>query len=152
MCGCPAGAVVELADAANGWHGAGMSLLDVPPGIYRGVVAGIESGDCVARIRVRAIPGGCLAVDYEATSDQHGLQHAEHALVSDEALHVAFGEGRGIAVFTAVAPDVFETGTEPKMRIVAAYEHGELSWAWHWGAPDEAPVERSRARCRRADW
>ena len=129
-----------------------MSLLHVPPGIYRGVVAGVESGDCIARIEVRAVPGGCLTVAYEAVSDQHGLQHAEHALVSGDALYVAFAEGRGVTVFTAVAQGVYETATEPRMRIVAAFEDGELSWAWHWGGPDERPAERSRARCRRAEW
>lgn len=126
-------------------------LLDVPPGIYCGVVAGIESGCCVARIAVRAVPGGCLTADYEATSDQHGLQHSEHALVSDDALYVAFGEGRGVTVLTAVAQDVYETATERRMRIAAAYKDGELSWVWYWGGEGPAGALRARGRHRPGD-
>lgn len=122
----------------------------MPPGIYRGVVAGRESGRCTARIEVRAAPGGCLTVEYEAVSDAHGLQHIEHALVSPDALHVAFGEGHGVTVFAATEPGVYETAAKPRMQIVAAFDDGELSWAWHWSADGSAPVEQSRARCRRA--
>jgi len=126
-----------------------MNVLDAVPGIYRGTVEGIESGHCTARIDVRAAPGGCRTIDYEAVSDEHGLQHVEHALVSADALHVAFGEAAGVTVFALVAPGVYETAGEPRMRIHAAFDDGELSWAWHWGSAGQQPIERSRARCRR---
>lgn len=84
-----------------------MCLLDVPPGIYRGVVVGRESGHCTARIEVRAAPGGCLTVDYPAASDEHGLQHIEHVLASFDALHVAFGEGSGVTVLAVTEPGVY---------------------------------------------
>lgn len=127
-----------------------MSLSDLSPGIYRGVVAGPESGHCTARIEVRAAPGGCLTLDYEAVSDAHGLQHTEHTVITPDALHVAFDEGRGVTVFTATAPGIYESAGRARMRIVAAFEDDELSWAWHWGGDDGALVEQSRARCRRA--
>jgi len=50
------------------------SLLKATPGLYRGLVTGLESGACSARIEVRSAPGGCLTVDYEAASERHGLQ------------------------------------------------------------------------------
>jgi hypothetical protein len=58
------------------------TLLELPAGLYRGLITGLESGECSARIQVRQIPGGGLAVDYEATSERAGLQHAEHTLVA----------------------------------------------------------------------
>lgn len=39
---------------------------EIPAGIYRGVVEGVESGHCTARIEVKVGPGGCRIVDYEA--------------------------------------------------------------------------------------
>ncbi|HZE48436.1 MAG TPA: hypothetical protein VE074_02675, partial [Jatrophihabitantaceae bacterium] len=71
-------------------------------------------------------------------------------LVSADALHVAFGEAPGVTVLALVAPGVYETAGEPTMRIHTAYDDGELSWAWHWGPAGDEPIERSRARCRRA--
>lgn len=38
----------------------------IPVGMYRGVVEGVESGHCTARIEVKVGPGGCLIVDYES--------------------------------------------------------------------------------------
>ena len=75
-------------------------IQEIPVGIYRGVVEGIESGHCTARIEVRRGPGECRIVDYEAVSDAHGLQHIEHGLLSENALHLAFGEASGVTVFT----------------------------------------------------
>lgn len=40
-------------------------------------MSGVEGGHCTARIEVRSGPGGCRIVDYEAVSDEHGLQHIE---------------------------------------------------------------------------
>lgn len=116
-------------------------MLEAPPGIYRGIVKGIESGHCTARIEVREAPGGCLTIDYEAVSDAHGLQHIDHAWVAADALHVAFGEAPGVTVFAQTSPDVYDASGDRPMRILASFEAGELSWSWHWGDPGEVPVD-----------
>ncbi|GAB2445561.1 hypothetical protein GCM10027062_27880 [Nocardioides hungaricus] len=124
----------------------------IPPGIYRGTVDGIESGHCTARIEVRSAPGGCVAVDYEAVSDEFGLQHVEHALVGPDSLHVAFGEAAGVTVFRRISTGVFES--DEGMRIVVEFSGDVLTWAWHWGSGPDDPddpddiIERSRAVCR----
>ncbi len=118
----------------------------IPPGIYRGTVEGIESGHCTARIEVRAAPGGCVSVDYEAVSDEHGLQHVEHGLLGPDALHLAFDEADGVTVFGRTATGVFECAQA--MRIVVTFDDGLLTWAWHWGTGADDVVERSRATCR----
>lgn len=122
----------------------------IPPGTYRGTVEGIESGHCTARMEVRAAPGGCVTVDYEAVSDKHGLQHVEHAILAPDSLHVAFGEAPGVTVFRGVAEGEFRS--PDGMRILVAYAAGVLTWAWHWGAEADSVVERSRATCRLAEW
>lgn len=127
------------------------SVDDIPPGIYRGVVSGVESGHCTARIEVRPGPGGCRIMDYEAISDKDGLQHVEHGSLSDEALHLAFGEAPGVTVFGATAMGVYATSGDRPMRIRVDYADETLSWAWDWGNPTEDIAERSRATCRRAD-
>ncbi len=125
---------------------------EIPPGVYRGVVEGIESGHCTARIEVRLGPGECRIIDYEALSDEHGLQHIEHGLLSEEALHLAFGEASGVTVFTSRGGGVFEAVGGAPMQIHIAYDDGVLSWAWHWGTSSDDVVERSRATCRRVDY
>lgn len=127
-------------------------VLEIPAGVYRGVVEGIESGHCTARIEVRRGPGDCQIVDYEAVSDEHGLQHIEHGLLSEAALHLAFGEASGITVFAGRGGGVFEAVDGPPMQIHITHEEGVLSWAWHWGTSSDDLVERSRATCRRVDY
>lgn len=124
---------------------------EMPPGIYRGVVEGVESGHCTARIEVRLGPGGCRIIDYEAVSDEHGLQHIEHGLLSEDAPHLAFGEASGVTVFGSRGGGVFETASGPRMQIHISYDEDALSWAWHWGTSGDDVVERSRATCRRVD-
>lgn len=125
--------------------------LEIPAGIYRGVVEGIESGHCTARIKVRVGPGGCRIIDYEAISDEHGLQHIEHVLATHDALHVAFGEAPGVTVFARRGEGLFEASGQPPMQIRISYDDGTLAWAWHWGAGEDDVIERSRATCRRVD-
>lgn len=127
------------------------SVSDIPPGIYRGTVRGIESGECTARIQVRSGPGGCRIVDFEAIPDEHGLQHIEHGLLSDDALHVAFGEAPGVTVFERHEGGAYQTSAPRLMRINVGYDDDTLTWVWEWGTSDDDIVERSRATCRRAD-
>jgi hypothetical protein len=126
-----------------------MDLSSVVPGLYRGVVDGGESGHCTARIEVRSVPGGCLAVDYEAVSERFGLQHVEHTLVSDVELHVAFTEAPGVTVLTRIQDGVFEAQGNPWMRVIVDFDGDQVTWAWHWSTDGSEPVERSRARCFR---
>lgn len=114
-------------------------------------MSGIESGHCTARIEVASAPGGCLIFDYEAISDEHGLQHMEHAVLAEDALYIAFSEAPGVSTFRRVATGVFETSAEPRLRVVVGYEDEVLTWAWHWSTPDQEMIEQSRASCRRAD-
>lgn len=98
-------------------RGRSSQVHEIPAGMYRGVVEGVESGHCTARIDVTVGPGGCRTVDYEAVSDEHGLQHIEHDLLTEDALHVAFGEAPGVTVFTRRGEGLFEAPGEHYMQI-----------------------------------
>lgn len=125
------------------------SLTDLPSGLYRGRVEGAESGPCEARIAVARVPGGCLAIDYEAVG-QDGLQHAEHTLVAHDALYVAHSEALGVHVFRGAGDGVFNgpSGGPYDQRIVLGWDGVVLSWAWHWAPPGETLREQSRATAR----
>ncbi|WP_446665385.1 hypothetical protein [Flexivirga sp. B27] len=127
------------------------SVTDIAPGTYRGTVRGIESGDCTARIAVRRGLGDCRIVDHEAISDAHGLQHIEHGLLTDGALHLAFGEAPGVTIFRTRDAGVYETTEAPLLRIRVGYDGTTLTWVWEWGTSGDDIVERSRATCRLAD-
>lgn len=129
------------------------TLLEIPAGLYRGLITGLESGECSARIQVRQIPGGCLAVDYEATSEREGLQHAEHTLVASDGLYVALTEAPGVSFFALTEPNRFVSSAPGPyaMEIRAEYADGQLTWAWHWAEAGQPPKEMSKAVCRLAD-
>lgn len=127
------------------------SVSEIPEGIYRDVVKGVESGHCTARIQGQVAPNGCRIVDYEAVSDEHGLQHIEHGMLTADPLHVAFGEPPGATTFHASGVGVYETVGEPRMQIRVSYVSEVQTWAWHWGTGSDDIIERSRAICRRAD-
>lgn len=114
-------------------------------GTYRGLDTGMESGECSARLEARRIPGGCLAVDYEATSEREGLQHAEHTVVTPDGLYVAITEMPGV-VFAQTEPGRCASAAPGPytMEIHASFADGELTWAWH--GPRQA---RHRRRCPR---
>src|ERR1700761_4605159 len=129
-------------------------LLEIPVGLYRGLVTGLESGECSARIRIRRIPGGSLSVDYEAASERAGLQHAEHSLVAPDGLYVAMTELPGVGFFALTEPARFVSASPGPyaMEIHAGYADGELTWAWHWAEAGQPPKEMSKALCRQADF
>jgi hypothetical protein len=129
------------------------ALTELATGTYRGLVTGLESGECSARLEVRRIPGGCLAIDYEATSEREGLQHAEHTVVAPDGLYVAITEMPGVSFFAMTEPGRFASAAPGPyvMEIHASCTNGELTWAWHWAEAGNVPKEMSKAVCRRAD-
>lgn len=129
------------------------ALTEVPAGTYRGLVTGLESGECSARVKVRRIPGGCLAVDYEATSERAGLQHAEHAVIAPDGLYVAIAEMPGVSFFALTEPGRFVSAAPGPyaMEIQATFTDGQLTWAWLWAEAGNVPKEMSRAVCHLAD-
>lgn len=128
------------------------NLTGVPAGLYRGRVEGRESGLCEARIFVAQIPGGCLAVDYEAVGAE-GVQHVEHTVVGDDALYVAHSEAAGVQVFRRTGDGVFDgpPGSSYDQRLVVGWDGETLTWAWHWAPAGEDLREQSRATVRPAD-
>lgn len=93
------------------------SMSEIPARIYRGVVEGVESGHCTAHIQVQDGPAGCRIVDYEAISDERGLQHIEHGLLTADAWHVAFGEAPGVTTFHASGDGLYETLGSDRCRF-----------------------------------
>lgn len=79
------------------------------------------------------------------------MQHIEHDLLAEDALHVAFGEASGVSVFRAAGDGVYECAGERPMQIRFTYDRRVLTWAWHWGTGKDDVVERSRATCSRVD-
>ncbi|MGI8521767.1 MAG: hypothetical protein ACR2K3_00430 [Nocardioides sp.] len=128
------------------------ALAGLPAGLYRGRVEGRESGSCEARISVAPIPGGCLAIDYEAVGAE-GVQHVEHTLVDDDALYVAHSEAPGVLVFHRTGDGVFDgpPGGPYDQRLVIGWDGEALTWAWHWAPAGEDLREQSRATARPAD-
>jgi hypothetical protein len=136
----------------NFYDGAVPSILDLPAGLYRGQVEGVESGRCEARFEVRHIPGGCVVVDYEAVGAD-GVQHVEHTVIAPGALYVAHSESAGVQVFTESSSGVYDAAaTGPySMRLVVGWDDTELTWAWHWAIAGEPVAEQSRAAASCSD-
>lgn len=150
----PPGLSALVAVMSRLWFTLSMSspLSGCPPGLYRGRVEGTESGACEARIEVRAIPGGCSSVDYEAVGAD-GPQHVEHTVVTAEALYVAHSEKPGVDVFLCAGDGVFEgpPGGPYAQRLVIGWDGLTLTWSWHWGPAGATPTEKSRALVRRVE-
>jgi hypothetical protein len=126
------------------------ALTELATGTYRGLVTGLESGECFARIEVRRIPGGCLAIDYEATSERAGLQHADHTVVAPDGLYVAIMEMPGVSFFAMTEPGRFALAAAGPcvMEIHASFTDGQLTWAWHWAEAGNVPKEIRRPAVR----
>ena len=121
-------------------------------GLYCGRVEGVESGSCEARIYVSKLPGGCLAIDYEAVGPE-GLQHAEHTIVDIDALYVAHSESPAEHVFTRVGDGVFDgpAGGPYDRRLVVGWDGELLTWSWHWAPAGAKLCEQSQAETRPAE-
>jgi hypothetical protein len=132
------------------------SLLAAATGVYHGTGDGAESGPFVARIAISPLPGGGVAIDYEATSREQGVQHVEHSLLvpgpdGRDRLYIAHSESPFVTVmierepssgrFEAVEPQ------EPFTMAVAidAPRPGELTYAWWWAETGAEMTEQSKA-------
>lgn len=125
-----------------------VDLMALPPGLYRGMVTGEESGDCQCRIEVRRLTKHAMSVDYEAIGVA-GLQHVEHTIVSASGLHVAASEFPDVVAFRRVAAGHFVGDAAGfAMEIHAGWDGDSLTWAWHWAPPGQSLREQSRATAR----
>jgi hypothetical protein len=129
-------------------------------GCYRGTGDGSESGSFVARIVVSALPNGGVAIDYEASSYEHGLQHAEHTLLVSgpdgrDRLVVAHAESPFLTDMIETAPGSgrFEQpepfGPYAQAIVIEHPSPGELTYAWWWAEQDAVPTEQSKATVTR---
>ena len=137
------------------------SSLAAATGVYHGIGDGAESGPFVARIAVTALPNGGVALDYEATSREQGVQHIEHSLL-------AIGPEGCDQLFIAHSESPFVTAMREReagsgrfeqveqagpfvMEVVIALSHsGELSYGWWWAEAGGSPVEQSTATVTRS--
>ena len=130
-------------------------------GTYFGTGDGAESGPFVARIAVSALPNGGVAIDYEATSRQEGVQHVEHSLLvagpdDHDRLYVAHSESPFVTEFVETAPGSGrfvqrEPGGPYVMEVVLDVpEPDRLTYAWWWAEAGGTPTEQSKADVRRS--
>lgn len=130
-----------------------LARLLAAPGVYWGAGSGPESGDFIGRIEVRPILGG-VTIDYEAWSEREGLQHREHALLTDSGptlrLHVLTSEmGLGLMFEEESKAGNFVLRNGPDMRVVIEHDEDTLSYAWCWAPESEQVREQSRLVARR---
>lgn len=132
------------------------SALAQATGLYFGIGDGAESGPFVARIGVSPLPNGGVALDYEATSREQGVQHVEHSLLAPgpdgcDLLYIAHSESPFVMVMReAVAGEDRFVQVEPGgpyfMEVhIGVPATGELTYAWWWAEAGGTPVEQSRA-------
>jgi hypothetical protein len=136
------------------------STLASATGSYYGTGDGVESGPFVARIVISSLPGGAVAVDYEATSREQGVQHLEHSILCTGAdgrdrLFIAHSESPCVTALVESEsvrgrfeqPD--QQGPYTMAVVVDAPSPGELTYAWWWSPVGSEPVEQSKAYVRR---
>ena len=134
-----------------------LQMLTTAPGVYRGRGDGLESGPFVARIAVATVVRGrAVTFDYEAVSDDKGLQHVEHTvLTAGEGgrleLHVSCLELPGVVRFVETRPGEYTAyeGPLPARIVVTAPEPGRLTYGWWWSRDEAEPREQFRAEVRR---
>lgn len=136
------------------------TLLAADPGLYFGTGDGAESGPFVSRVTVGVLPNGGVAIDYEATSYEQGVQHREHSLLvpgpdGRDRLYVAHSESPFVIemVESASEPGRFEMrepfGPYAMAIVVEQPEPGRITYAWWWAMAGEEPIEQSKADARR---
>lgn len=139
-----------------------MSLIDTlrsRTGTYVGTGDGPESGPFVSRIAVAALPNGGVSIDYEATSREQGMQHAEHSLLAPgpdgrDRLYVAHSESPFVTEFVAieagatrfVQPEPF--GPYVMEIVIDVPEPDRITYAWWWATPGDTLIEQSKADAR----
>lgn len=128
-------------------------------GIYHGTGDGPESGPFVSRIEVTALPNGGVAIDYEATSREQGVQHREHTLLTmgpdgRDRLHIAHSQAPFVTTMVATEPGSnhfvqAEPGGPIAMEVVIEQpEPDRITYAWRWAEAGETPTEQSKADAR----
>lgn len=136
------------------------STLARATGHYHGTGDGAESGPFVARLVVTGLPNGGVALDYESTSREQGVQHIEHSLLvagpdGCDQLYIAHSESPFVTVLHEreagsgrfEQPEPF--GPYAMAVVIDVDDSGELSYSWWWAAAGESPVEQSRATVTR---
>lgn len=140
-----------------------MSLAEImagSPGIFHGTGEGAESGSFVSRIEVSLLPNGGVAIDYEATSFEEGVQHREHSLLvagvdGRDRLYVAHSESPFVTEMVAAEPgssrfvQLQPFGPFTMEIMIEEPEPDRITYAWWWAPVGEAPVEQSKADARR---
>lgn len=134
--------------------------LALHPGLYVGTGDGPESGPFVSRIEISSLPNGGVAIDYEASSREQGLQHREHTMLvagPDECdrLYVAHSESPFVTEMVAeqpgsrrfVQPEQF--GPYVLSVVIEHPEPDRLTYAWWWAEAGGTPTEQSKADARR---
>lgn len=128
-------------------------------GTYFGNGDGAESGPFVARIAVSALPNGGVAIDYEATSREEGVQHVEHSLLvagpdGRDRLSVAHSESPFVTELVETAPGSGRFvqrepgGSYVTEIVIEVPEPGRLTYAWWWAEAGGVPTEQSKADVR----
>lgn len=125
-------------------------------GTYFGTGDGVESGPFVSRIAVSALPNGGVAIDYEATSREQGVQHLEHSLLvpgpnGHDQLFIAHSESPFVTVMAESAPgsgrfeQVAQVGPYTMAVVIEMPSEDVLTYAWWWSMAGETPTEQSKA-------
>jgi len=124
-------------------------------GIYFGIGDGLESGPFVSRIAVSALPNGGVAIDYEATSREQGVQHLEHSLLvpgpdGNDELFIAHSESPFVTVMSEREPgsgrfeQITQVGPYTMAVVIESPSEDALTYAWWWAMAGETPTEQSR--------
>lgn len=132
------------------------SILAASPGLYFGTGDGEESGPFVARLDVAVLPNGGVAIDYEATSLEQGVQHQEHTLLvagpdGRDRLYVAHSESPFVTemIETESGSGRYEQpaplGPYVLSVVIEIPEPDTLTYAWWWAPAGGVPTEQSKA-------
>jgi hypothetical protein len=130
-----------------------MSVLDhlwTMPGVYWGLGRGPNT-DFVSRVAVMAHTDGSVTLDYEAWSQDEGLQHAEAMRLcrvpdgSDRVVLMATSDGSDDTMtFREGESGVFGSTGQDRVGLVLVPDDGRLAFSWWW--PDDNGVLSQQSR------
>jgi hypothetical protein len=130
-----------------------MSVLDhlwTMPGVYWGLGRGPNT-DFVCRVAVATQDDGSVTLDYEAWSQDEGLQHAEAMRLcrvpgdDDRILLMATSDGSDDTMtFREGESGVFGSTGQDRVGLVLVPDDGRLAFSWWW--PDENGVLAQQSR------
>lgn len=135
--------------------------LSAATGVYFGTGDGPESGPFVSRIAVSALPNGGVAIDYEATSREQGVQHLEHSLLvpgpdGNDQLFISHSESPFVTVMaereagSGHFDQIAQVGSYTMAVVIEVPSEDALTYAWRWAMAGETPTEQSKASVSRA--